>query len=110
MAKESNVLYVTSTERLARLEGLIEGRREGRLEARAENRLRGRIELLQELLKLPASSDEELEAMSMEQLQALYSELRERFDSRRRLSNTGSQTIDSGSGGAHFVDGGSELT
>lgn len=90
--------YVTSTERLARLE------------ARAENRLRGRIELLQELLKLPASRDEELEAMAMEQLQALYSELRERFDSRRRLSNTGSQTIDSGSGGAHFVDSGSELT
>lgn len=104
------MLYVTSTERLARLEGLIEGRREGRLEARAENRLRGRIELLQELLKLPVSSDEELEAMAMEQLQALYSELRARFDSRRRLSNMGSQTIDPGSGGAHFVDGSLELT
>lgn len=104
------MLYVTSTERLARLEGLIEGLIEGRLEAKAENRLRGRIELLQELLKLPASSDEELEAMSMEQLQALYSELRARFDSRRRLSNMASQTIDSGSRGAHFVDGGSELT
>jgi hypothetical protein len=102
MENEIIVHYVTSTERLARLEG--------RLEARAENRLRGRIELLQELLKLPASSDEELEAMAMEQLQSLYSELRERFDSRRRLSSTGSQAIDSGSSEAHSVDGVSELT
>lgn len=98
MESETIVRYVTSTERLARLE------------ARSENRLRGRIELLQELLKIPTSSDEELEAMSMEQLQALYGELRERFDSRRRLSGMGSQAIDSGSGGAHSVDGGSELT
>lgn len=66
--------------------------------------------MLQELLKIPTFSDEELEAMSMEQLQALYSELREQFDSRRRLSSMGRQTIDSGSGGAHFVDGESELT
>lgn len=102
LEEESNVLNVTSMERSVKLEGI--------LEARADNGLRVRLKLLQELLKLPASSDEELEAMTLEQLQSLYSERGERSDSRRRLSGMGSQTIDSGSGEAHFVEGGSELT
>jgi hypothetical protein len=63
---EKEMTYVTSIERIARREGKAEGN----------------IQLLQELLGIPVSSDTELEQMDAERLQALLKELRQSFDSR----------------------------
>jgi hypothetical protein len=64
------MVYVTSIERLAREEG------------RAEGKAQGQIQLLQDLLGIPMTSDTELDQMDAEQLQALLKELRQSFDSR----------------------------
>lgn len=66
--------YVTSIERLAKSEGKIEGRVEGKIE--------GKVQLLQDLLGLPVMSDEALEGMTAQQLEALFTELRQRVNSR----------------------------
>ena len=58
--------YVTSIEKLARNEGKVEGK----------------IQLLQDLFGLPVTSDEELERMSVEQMESLLLELRKRLDAR----------------------------
>ncbi len=63
---EKHMPYVTSIERLAKNEGKIEGK----------------IQLLQDLLGLPVMSDAILEAMSAEQLDSLYTDLRQRLDSK----------------------------
>ena len=63
---EKEMTYVTSIERIARREGKAEGN----------------IQLLQELLGIPVSSDAELEQMDAERLQALLKELRQSFNSR----------------------------
>ena len=68
------MVYVTSIERLAR--------EEGRAEGRAEGKAQGHIQLLQELLGIPVSSDAELDQIDAGQLQALLKELRQRLDSR----------------------------
>jgi hypothetical protein len=64
------MVYVTSIERLAWEEG------------RAEGKAQGHIQLLQDLLGIPVSSDAELDQMDAEQLQGLLKELRQSFDSR----------------------------
>ena len=67
---EKQMPYVTSIERLAKHEGKVEGK------------IEGKIQLLQDLLGLPVMSDEELEGIPAEQLETLYTELRQRVDSR----------------------------
>jgi hypothetical protein len=64
--KEKNMPYVTSIERIAKVEGKAEGK----------------IQLLQELLGLKVMSDEELDAMSPQQLEQLLVSLRQRLDAR----------------------------
>jgi predicted transposase YdaD len=71
---EKHMPYVTSIERLAKDEGKIEGKLEGKLE--------GKIQLLQDLLGLPIISDSVLAGMTAQQLEALYTDLRQRVDSR----------------------------
>jgi hypothetical protein len=68
--KEKNMPYVTSIERIAKVEGKAEGKAEGK------------IQLLQELLGLKVMSDEELDAMSPQQLEQLLVSLRQRLDAR----------------------------
>jgi hypothetical protein len=63
---EKEMAYVTSIERIARAEG----------------KATGNIQLLQELLGIPVTSDTELDQMDAERLQALLKELRQAFDSR----------------------------
>ena len=63
---EKHMPYVTSIERLAKVEGKIEGK----------------IQLLQDLLGLPVMSDSVLEGMTTQQLESLYTDLRQRVDSR----------------------------
>ncbi|MCA9129530.1 MAG: hypothetical protein KDB22_20730 [Planctomycetales bacterium] len=58
--------YVSSVERLARVEGRAEGK----------------IQLLQELLGLPVMTDADLEQLDASQLEALLTELRKRIDAR----------------------------
>ncbi len=64
--KEKNMPYVTSIERIAKVEGKAEGK----------------IQLLQELLGLKVMSDEELDVMSPQQLEQLLVSLRQRLDAR----------------------------
>lgn len=63
---EKQMPYVTSIERLAKVEGKIEGK----------------IQLLQDLLGLPVMSDSVLEGMTTQQLESLYTDLRQRVNSR----------------------------
>ena len=70
--------YVTSIERIARSEGKTEGKSEGRSEGRSE----GKVQLLQDLLGLPVTSDADFEQMTKQQIEELLIELRQRFDSR----------------------------
>jgi hypothetical protein len=63
---EKHMPYVTSIERLAKDEGKLEGK----------------IQLLQDLLGLPIISDSVLAGMTAQQLEALYTDLRQRVDSR----------------------------
>ena len=67
---ENRVPYVTSIERLAKSEGKIQGK------------IEGKIQLLQDLLGLPVASDEGLEGMTDQQLEALCTELRHCVNSR----------------------------
>ena len=60
---ENEMPYVTSLERLAKIEGKIEGK----------------IQMLQELFRLPITSDAELDEMTADQLAALFDDLRKRF-------------------------------
>ena len=64
--EENGMPYVTSVERLARVEGRAEGK----------------IQLLQELLGLPVMTDADLEQLDASQLEALLTELRKRIDAR----------------------------
>lgn len=63
---ENGMPYVTSIERLAKLEGKIEGK----------------IQLSQDLLGLPVTPDAELEGMTAEQLEKLLLELRARLEAK----------------------------
>jgi hypothetical protein len=65
---ENQMPYVTSIERLAKLEGKLEGK------------LGGKIQLLQEILGVRVSSDSELEVLSVEQLESLFGELRRQWN------------------------------
>jgi predicted transposase YdaD len=65
---ENQMPYVTSIERLAKLEGKLEGK------------LGGKIQLLQEILGVRVSSDNELEELSVEQLESLFGELRRQWN------------------------------
>ena len=71
---EKHMPYLTSIERLAKDEGKIEGKIQGKIE--------GKIQLLQDLLGLPVMSDSLLEGMTTQQLESLYTDLRQRVDSR----------------------------
>jgi hypothetical protein len=64
--KEKNMPYVTSVERIAKVEGKAEGK----------------IQLLQELLGLRVMSDEEFETMGPQQVAELLNSLRQRLDAR----------------------------
>lgn len=64
--EENGMPYVSSVERLARVEGRAEGK----------------IQLLQELLGLPVMTDADLEQLDASQLEALLTELRKRIDAR----------------------------
>jgi predicted transposase/invertase (TIGR01784 family) len=77
------------SQREARLEGQregrLEGQREGRQEGEREGEIRGKIELirtLQAILCLPVSEEQELRALSWEQLQSLTTDLQERIRNR----------------------------
>lgn len=70
--------YVTSIERLAKNEGKAEGKIEGKIGGKIE----GKIQLLQDLLGLPVMSDAVLESMTAQQLESLYTDLRQRVESR----------------------------
>jgi len=63
---EKEMPYVTSVERLAKIEGKAEGK----------------IQLLQDLLGLPIMPDVELERMTAQQLEGLLLELRLRLENR----------------------------
>jgi flagellar biosynthesis/type III secretory pathway protein FliH len=68
-----------------RLEGQREGRLEGRQEGEREGEIRGKIELirtLQAILCVPMSEEQELRALSWEQLQSLTADLQERIRNR----------------------------
>jgi hypothetical protein len=71
---EKHMRYVTSIERLAKIEGKIEGKNEGKI--------KGKIQLLQDLLGLRISSDDEIDAMTASELETLYLDLRQRVVSR----------------------------
>ena len=99
--RENNMPYVTSVERLAKLEGRLEGKLEGRIEGKLEGilegkvegriegkiegklegRIEGRIQMLQELLGVPVSRAEDLDQMNVEQLEIMYRELRAQIGS-----------------------------
>jgi hypothetical protein len=67
---EKHMRYVTSIERLAKIEGKNEGK------------IKGKIQLLQDLLGLRISSDDEIDAMTASELETLYLDLRQRVVSR----------------------------
>ena len=70
--------YVTSVERLAREEGVVEGRQEGRL----EGVLAGKIQILQQMLNLPVTPTNSLLLEPLknleEKIDVLMKELRSR--------------------------------
>lgn len=67
---EKGMPYITSIERLAKLEGKLEGK------------IEGKIQLLQDVLGLPVMADAELEGMTAEHLEKLLLELRDRLEKR----------------------------
>ena len=70
---------MNAARREAREEGLQEGRevglQEGREEGREEGEVFGKIRILQNLLSLPQSTDEELKTKSRTELETLATEL-----------------------------------
>ena len=83
---------MNAARRQAREEGLQEGREEGRVEGRQEGRVEGRVEgevygkirILQNLLSLPQSTDQELKPKSRNELETLATELQAQL--RKRLT------------------------
>jgi predicted transposase/invertase (TIGR01784 family) len=67
-----------------REEGREEGRQEGREEGREEGELFGRIRMLQNLLSLPQSTDQELQPKSRTELETLATELQTQL--RKRMA------------------------
>ena len=62
----------------AREEGKLIGELQGRLQGRLQGKLMGEIQLLQRLLMLTISTDEELEALTPDKLQRMAIELNQR--------------------------------
>jgi predicted transposase YdaD len=65
--------------------GRVEGKLEGKLEGERDGLLKGEIKLvrmLQGLLYMPLADEQELAAMSLQQLEALTSDLQEKLRSR----------------------------
>jgi len=63
-------------------QGRQEGRQEGRTEGLEKGKLAGRFQTLQELLGDVVMNDQELEALELQELNTLASELRQRLRSR----------------------------
>jgi flagellar biosynthesis/type III secretory pathway protein FliH len=68
----------------ARREGLEEGEIKGREEGREEGELFGKIRMLQNLLSLPQSTDQELHPRSRTELETLATELQAQL--RKRMT------------------------
>jgi flagellar biosynthesis/type III secretory pathway protein FliH len=68
----------------ARREGLEEGEIKGREEGREEGELFGKIRMLQNLLSLPQSTDQELHPRSRTELEMLATELQAQL--RKRMT------------------------
>ncbi len=68
-----------TTAQMLRQEGHQEGRQEGRQEGQARGLWVGKLQLLQELMGLPVSSQGELDALSLEDLRATFSELEQAY-------------------------------
>jgi flagellar biosynthesis/type III secretory pathway protein FliH len=68
----------------ARREGLEEGEIKGREEGREEGELFGKIRMLQNLLSLPQSTDQELHPRSRTELEILATELQAQL--RKRMT------------------------
>ena len=67
------------------IKGRIEGRIEGKIEGKIEGEIKGEIKMirrLQGLLNMPASGDEELQGLSLEQLEAIADDLQEKLRTR----------------------------
>ena len=71
--EEARLLY-------AQQQGIEIGEARGEARGIRKGQLCGQIMLLQQLLKQPVSADEQLAACSIEQLQLLHTELRQRLD------------------------------
>ena len=65
----------------ARREGEIEGEIKGKMEGKMEGEIKA-IHMLEGLLLQPLSDEQELSAMSLEQLEAMTSKLQEKLRSR----------------------------
>ena len=63
-----------------------EGRVEGRVEGRLEGLWIGKIQTLEEFLDVPVSSDETLEALSLEELKAMHQRLHREYEGRFKRS------------------------
>jgi predicted transposase YdaD len=66
-------------------EGEIKGKIEGKVEGEIKGKIEGKIEtiqMLQGILRLPVSEEQELRASTLEQLQALTNDLQEKLRSR----------------------------
>jgi predicted transposase/invertase (TIGR01784 family) len=80
---------IAARERKAHREGKIEGKIEGKVEGKIEGKIEGKVEgkidtihVLQRLLYLPLGDARELGAMSLEELEAMSSDLQEKLRSR----------------------------
>ena len=63
--------------------GREQGREEGRVQGREEGRVKGEILLLQKLLQLPAWTDSQFAACSVQELNQISADLQQRFDAGR---------------------------
>lgn len=77
-------LAMTAAQKLreeGRQEGRQEGHQEGRQEGRQEGLWMGRIQMLQQLMSQPISTDQELETQSLDQLQLTFQSLEAQYNS-----------------------------